>query len=359
MRSRTVSGRLVFGSWFLAGLFVAIPAMAQAGGGAAGSASASPAAAPSGAGAVESAIISYQATRQVAVQLASRFCKFTPYSGKYLLGTPANLSALQSARAFDEAVKQLSDQYKLLDRQPIGGGRGGPSLSLAITAGASAALTAITGAVNDIKTQTTQTASTFTPVDQVLFSELEQAMDGASDGKCSLVTTAYPKMIATAASDADAELDDLLQTQDKVRIDRHDDTATAYSADKELQGLDAQLALLEQTLGNETANVNGSNILVGKALTKALGLNYHVVTLSNAAAGGGTRVTTIFLWNVLFPAPRPSYNGGSAVAYTLRQDDGKYESADMVYFVYGYTKWDQQKMPSSENPKGFSNFKPQ
>jgi hypothetical protein len=359
MKGNTVV-RLLAGTSFLTILFLAVPGRAQPGGGAgsSGSASPSPAAAPTGTGAVESAIISYEATGQVAHELAGRFCEGAPlgYSSTFLLGTPTNLSALQSALAFEEAVTQLTNQYKLLEGKPISAA-GGPALFLAITPGASAAITAITGAVNDIKTQTTQTASTFTPVDQVLFSDLEREMEGKAPAiTCHLITTAYPGMIKMAVASVNKMLDNLLSEQDAARKKRDGDDPKKYSDDKDLQGLDAQLSTLEQTLGNETANMSGSSILLGEALLGALGDKYHVITLANAAAGGGTRANVYFLVNILFPAPHPSYNGGSAVAYTLRTGNGVYESADMVYFIYGYTKWHQPKFAPIKGTKGFSSF---
>ena len=341
---------------------LAVPSRAQSGGGAGSSGSGSPspsaAAAPGGSGAVESAIISYEATGQVAHELANRFC--TPAikarGHQFLLGTPTNLSAIQSALAFEEAVKQLTNQYKLLEGKPIGATSGRLTEKLAISPGASAAITALAGAVNNIKTQTTQTASIWTPVDQVLFSDLEREMDGAKSSNCHLITTAYPGMIKGAIENVNAAMDALLVEADKARQHREKVEKKKPADDKEPQGLDALLATLEQTLGNETPNMNGSSILLGEALLQALGDDYHVITLSTAAAGGGTRANVYFLVNVLFPAPRPSYNGGSAVAYTLRTGDGAYESADMVYFVYGYTKWSQPKFPPLNSTEGFSSF---
>ncbi|HUB80719.1 MAG TPA: hypothetical protein VMB03_18065 [Bryobacteraceae bacterium] len=340
---------------YLIFFFVAFSGWAQAGGGA--GSTPSPAPAPSGASAVESAIVSYEATGQVAHELAKRFCVFAqpPLGNKFLLGTPANLSAIQAALAFEEAVTQLNDQYRALEGKPVG--VASPKLALAVTPGASAAITAIAGAVNDIKTQTTQTASMFTPVDQVLFSDLEREMEGGKVGaNCHLVTTAYPATIEQTMGNVNKMLDHLIEEATSARKARDQDDPKKYADDKDLQGLDAQLATLEQTVGNETATLNGSSILLGEALKSLLGDKYHVITLANAAAGGGTRANVWFLVNIILPAPRPSYNGGSEVAYTLRTGDGEFESADTVYFVYGYTKWKQPKLPPRPGTNGSSSF---
>ena len=355
MKGKRIRPLWMFISSSLICTLLALPSSGQSGGAGGGSGAASSASAPSGGGAVESAIISYQAANELAKELAARFCgagtekiQLKVESQKFLLGTPANLAAIQAWIAFRSAVDQLGVEYDTLAGLPVGSGPPAPHFFAAVSAGASAAITAITAAASAAKAQTTQTASTFTPVDQVLFSDLEREM--APSG-CTLVTMAYPGAIASASEAIEGELNDLLKKRGAALAKRDQEDTTKYSADKELQGLDAELATLEQTLGNETPNMNGSIILTGKALANALTDTYHVLTIANAAAGGGTRANVYFLLNILFPAPHPSYNGGAEVAYSLRTMQGGYESADALYFVFGYTKWKQPPLRNQSNQR--------
>ena len=83
--------------------------------------------------------------------------------------------------------------------------------------------------------------------------------------------------------------------------------------------------------------------------------SYHVLTVSDDAAGGGTRANTYFFINLFIPAPHPSYNGGAIVSYTLRDRDGVFEDAETLSFVFGYTKWNQPPLRNQSDP-GFANF---
>ncbi len=326
-----------------------------------GSQPATAATAPSGSTAVESVVISYEATNELARELAKNFCgtaeqpapkdSASEYSRLFLLGTASNLSAIQGSISFNTALNQLKQQYENLSGPP-GSSPPAAAPKLAFPAGASAAVQAVTAAVGAVKTQTTQTATTFTPVDQVLFSDLQKEMNLSH---CVLVTTAYPDEINEAARAIQAQLDMLLSTRAAKLKARYNNDWTQYKNDTEVQTLDGQLSTLEESLGNETPNMTGPSILIGQALSKRLGAKYHVLTIVNAAAGGGTRANTYFLLNVLVPAPHPSYNGGTAVAYSLQKNTGDYESANTLYFVFGYTKWKQPPL-RNQATQGFTNF---
>jgi hypothetical protein len=335
--------------------FLPIPAHAQKGGGNQNSANnnnSSNSSSSNGGGgggggsiAIESEMIAYDAIDQLAIVIGSRIHEKCG-DKKVLLALPANLTGISTYGAFEAAAKNLQQQFASFQRPEAAGAQpqflGFQLLTLSDLTGLISTLSGVAGSA---KASTSQTSATFTPVDQALYSNLERELGL----RCELVTTAYPNQVLKAYDNAIApEIAGIQEEQrgaharvNAMPEDNDAQKAAKTQAKSDLQKLDTALTALQASVTDMSSSTVLPNVLLGAALANRLGPNYWVLTLSDNAAGGGTRANQIFLLNLFLPAPHPSYNGGAVVSYSLRDQDGAFGSADTLRMVFGYTKWHQ------------------
>ena len=211
-------------------------------------------------------------------------------------------------------------------------------------------------------------------MDQALYSDLERAYSHLKTNNsttCNLITTAYPGQIKNAYEPMIFKRLNLIydaRTQALIALPTAASKAHASSPydptkDPLLQKADAQLASLQAAITDASASSGVPNVILGGALLWALGdrggadqaNSYHVLTVSDDAAGGGTRANIFFFINLFIPAAHPSYNGGAVASYTLRDQNGLFEDAQTLRFVFGYGKWKEPPLRNQDN-KGFANF---
>jgi hypothetical protein len=89
-----------------------------------------------------------------------------------------------------------------------------------------------------------------------------------------------------------------------------------------------------------------ATIIKGKTL---LNSPYSLLTISVDAAGGDTKVTHFFWRELIMPTPSPSYNGGAVVPFLLTDQAGKVQDADMLPYMYDFSKWKSPKVPKKWN----------
>jgi hypothetical protein len=352
-------------------------------GGGTGGAASTPAGGGGGASlAFESEAIAYEAVNELALEIANgipaNLCPAASHANEaattvapkpaprpacqILLAIPANVNAITSFLGFKAAATLLKQQYEKF-LLPKKGGLLAPLISPFISAGA--------GILSALKGQTTQTSATFSANDQALYSDLEAAI--ATNGKSqNLLVTAYPGELATAYdSDINTLIGSIMEARQKT-VDKlneahaPDDNGSAAKKDQggpqsvaydpltsDLKDLEEQFSALQGIISNPNSN---SSILLGAALLRKLGTTYGFLTVSDDVAGGGTRANQYFLINLFLPAPHPSYNGGAVVSYSLRNQDGDFEGAGTLRFVFGYTKWHEPRA-RKKGEDHFANFK--
>ncbi len=340
-------------------------------GGTTSSSSSNSSAPPAGGGgggsniAIESEMIAYEAIHDLAIEISSRVRPMcTAGKNQVLLALPPNVTAIGTYQAFEAAAESLAGQYQ------------GVSTINAMVVGAAPGptdwISAIGGFIASAKTTTTMSSATFTPTDQALYADLERELhNGCSAGdctkarkisnSCTLWATVYPGQVAAAYG---AKIIPLVQQITQQRGNALQRLAAAnpqtpnYKAESDpaIQKLDTQFAALQSAITDTSSSSGLPNVLLGAALTVTLGDQYHVLSVTDDAAGGGSRANVYFLINLFIPAPHPSYNGGAVVSYSLHDDSGAYEDADTLRLVFGYGKWHEPPL-RNQHDKGYANFK--
>ena len=297
-------------------------------------------------------------------------------TGKILLGTAANMASITAFEGFKAAAEALAASYQHVPPFTPKGDEPHAILKEGIdptTLGplGSAAASLLTAA----KAQTTVTGATFAPTDQAFYNDLESAIKRVSS--LDLVATAYPRQFEKANS---CVIQPLLRPIYEQRQHAILQLAASNRPDpvSDLKEQDAEMTVLQNVLNNSgTAAVAGSlygppSILLGAALLRQLGEpdissddkscgqknkepKYSVLIVSDDIAGGGSRTNLFFLVNLFWPGPHPSYNGGAIVSYSLRDQDGNFQDAGTLRYIYGYTKWRQPPLRKKSDP-GFANF---
>ncbi len=307
---------------------------------------------------VESEAIAYEALSQLSHQVNNEIGS-TCQKQNVLLATPANLTDISSYIAFKTAVAGLTKAY-----QDYKSSVSSPE-NVFHADDAVSTISGLASALVALKASSTQASSTFTQVDQALISDLQRDLRVSS---CNLVASPSPGKIATVFEVLDAPMQALY----KARQDAFAAAAAAKSSkakatkdddkDPRLTSLDAQLATLEKSLTDTSGSSVLPNVLAGAALLAALQPNgnndkYDVLTLVTDAIGGGSLANQYFLVNLLFPSPRPSYNGGAVISYTLTNQDGGVLAANTLRFVFNYTKLHGPKLGDNKGKSsGFASF---
>jgi hypothetical protein len=126
---------------------------------------------------------------------------------------------------------------------------------------------------------------------------------------------------------------------------------------------------LQTTLAGTGSTSPVPSVLLGAALLRRLiqankdlpreeeDAQYTILTVTNAAAGGGTRSNTYFLINLLIPAPHASFNGGAVVSYGFRDQDGGYLGSGTLRYIFGYSKWPEPGLRQRQGESGYANYK--
>ena len=151
-----------------------------------------------------------------------------------------------------------------------------------------------------------------------------------------------------------------LRLADKVQK-MLNDISQARTADNDTTRakLDPEFTALRTAL--VTATPDGTlltTIIKGRALLGSLKgegnedkneINFCILSVSVDGAGGDTRTTHWWLQELIMPTPRPSYNGGAVVSWTLTDKAGTLLVGDMLHYMYGFSKWKNPKVPKSYN----------
>ena len=293
-------------------------------------------AASPGSATIENQMIAYEVLRQMAGQIAGKvseaaarkdqtFCT-TSNPGAVLLADPSALFEISAYKSFTLSVNALTKAYA---------GAGGLSAQAFDASGVAALLTAI-------KNTATYTNQSFQPTTQSMNTLLALAM---KDKGYSLRTVALPGDIEVAAEKIQQMLNDISQ----ARAGSNDGTRTKL--DPEFTAL--RTALLTTTPDGTLM----ATIIKGRALLSSLkgqgnedkSENFCVLTVSVDGAGGDTRTAHWFLQELIMPTPRPSYNGGAVVSFLLTDQAGTVLAGDMLHYMYGFSKWNNPKVPKSYN----------
>jgi hypothetical protein len=198
-------------------------------------------------------------------------------------------------------------------------------------------LSAAASLVTAVKSSAVYTNQTFQPATASLTNLLTSSLSAGST-KTPVWSSQNPGDMLAAGNAISA----VLQQLDEARY------AIAKADDR--KDADAQYSALKTALSS--SSVDGTllaSIIKGSALTASLGTNYDVLNLSIDGAGGDTKTLHWFLWELLLPTPRPSYNGGSVISFTLTDSKGKFLDGGMLYKMYGFSKWGGSKLMKSSN----------
>jgi hypothetical protein len=282
---------------------------------------------------IESQIIAYKVLAQLAKRLAGTVTDSNCMPGPpvtcnpILLSDTSTLFEMSSYVTFEEVVNKLKDGYDELSGTPA-------AHAFADTTQSVASL------ITAIKSSAVYTNSNFQPTPQSFLAVLNQDL---LNNKVALRTSTLPGDQSSATLDLQADLKRVFTAQAKVEA--IDPAKLSTEAKSNLAELDKQLLALQASLS--TASADGTlwlSLVKGRALTKSLGSNYTVLTVSLDAAGGDSKVTHFGLYEILLPTPAPSYNGGAAISYTLSKPTGDLISADMLVGMYDFEKLQGRKL---------------
>jgi hypothetical protein len=322
-------------------------------------AGAAPTPASSSTVAIESEMLAYEAIGQIAKEIGSKIecaCTKDGCAHHVLLATPANMSAISAYQSFLAASSSLQIAYGkppvlAADVTPPANRLFATTIGTAAPVGLDAA-----SALAALKGSTTYSGSSFAPADQALYSYLEKYAN------C-LVTMPYPGNYKDGNRAMTRELTKVIDAREnaiaaykakfKAAHPAPGDAAEVAKYDPTTSELKGPEAAYNAFLGLLTGG-SGNSIAVGAALEAATTKTYQLLTVGDVAAGGNTRVITLFLLNLFIPGPHPSFNGGAVISYTLRDQDGLYNHGGTLRTIYDYTKWKAPKF--EKDPKGFNNF---
>jgi hypothetical protein len=297
-----------------------------------------------GSATIENQMIAYEVLRQMAGQIADEvaatrnqmgqmFCTATN-PGAVLLADPSAQFQIAAYKSFKSSAAALTKAYN------TGGGGGGGAASAEAFADVSSSIASLLGAIKNTATYSNQN---FQPTTQSMTNLLSLALKNKN---YALRTVALPGDIE-AASD---KVQDALNEISRARAGAIDATRTK---------LDPEFTALRTAL--VAATPDGTllaSIIKGRALLTSLKgegneddrtIGFCILTVSVDAAGGDTRTTHWFLQELVMPTPRPSYNGGAVVSFTLTDKTGTLLAGDMFHYMYGFSKWSNPKVPKTYN----------
>jgi hypothetical protein len=293
-----------------------------------------------GSATIENQMIAYEILRKMAGQIANKVSATarsgaqpctTDNPGEILLADPSAFAAITSYKAFSLSAAALQSAY-------AAGTTGGPHVEA--FADTTSALASLLGAIKNTATYSNQN---FQPTTASMVVLLGLAL---RDKGYSLWVTTQPGDIDAAAEKIQATLTGISQTRANA-----DDTTRSK--------LDPELGAFRTALASSTPDgtllvtvIKGEALLAslkGKGNEDKDETNYCVLTVSVDAAGGDTRIKHWFLQELIMPTPKPSYNGGVIVSYTLSNKAGVLLAGELLHYMYDFSKWKNPGVPASVN----------
>ncbi|MGD0469221.1 MAG: hypothetical protein ABSA54_12665 [Terriglobales bacterium] len=289
---------------------------------------------PSGTATVENQIIVYQTLSDIADELSKRIRLnggTTKNAPKRIFMQDINgVTEITSLQSFLLTRAALLDGYKHIQAGFVMGGAPNEYMSAAASL------------ITAVKSSATYTNQTFQPsatsMVNLLTASLHDDSKGTKGGSVAVWSSQNPGDLPAAAK----AISDLLNELDAARFVIVDPAKR--------KDMDALFANFRTSLASPTAD--GSllaTVIKGQALVKSLGDDYEILNYSVDGAGGDTKTTHWFLWELILPTWRPSYNGGAAVSFTLMNKDGSYVDGGLLWKMYTFSKWSGPKIGKSSN----------
>lgn len=288
-----------------------------------GQAPAAAAAASQGSASIETQIISYRALADIANQLATQIkadngtCK--PSNATYLLADSSTAFEMDADTSFEAEADALITEYR--------GNAAFHPFTFADNGQTAAAI------ATAIKSSATYTNWNFQPTTQSFVTLLTVSLNAES---LKLATAQSPGDRPAAQVDVEKTIKNVLDAQHNAGAAQRKE-------------VDPQFDDFRKTL--TATSIDGTmftSIVKGRALHKSLGTNFCSLTFSLDAAGGDSKVTHVALYELFFPTPAPSYNGGAAVSYQLSDQNGAFVDGNMLLKTYKFTKLKSSKLASSD-----------
>jgi hypothetical protein len=244
------------------------------------------------------------------------------------LADSAAQSQMSAFFSFKTSVAALTQGY-----QSLGPGGSGP-LAVAPTDW----ISTVTSFLSALRNTATYSGQTFTPDDTVLATLL--ASKFAPDYQ--LASAQHPGNINQAAVDISELLKKLTEARSHVPAAQQTDL---------FKSLDQQWNSLQTSLAGTDSNGNNvlTSVINGQALVSSLGNCYPQLTAKTIAAGGSIRTNHNFWVELFYTTPKPSYNGGAIVAYSVYAGDNSYLTGSTIRYIYDYSIWSPSKISNYKN----------
>lgn len=316
-----------------------------------------------GSATIENQMITYEVLRQMAGKIAERV-KANCNCDTVLLPDPNSQSEIVTAKAFDVSVQALVHAYGEV------GGQGAPPIHT--EAAFAPTLSDIASLLTAIRSSAAYSNQNFQPTTQSMVTLLSAALKD----EVAVRTSSLPGDLDVGVAAAQKEVGEIKEAQNKAKgrikqkqdqedqkeADRQKNSKDKETKDKEeaahkaalaeiagdksaLADVDKEFSALRTALGGTSADGTIlATIIKGKTL---LNSPYSLLTISVDAAGGDTKVTHFFWRELIMPTPSPSYNGGAVVSFLLTDQSGNFQDADMLAYMYGFSKWKSPKVPKT------------
>jgi hypothetical protein len=270
-------------------------------------------------------MLSYDAMNVIAHEIAARIkaASTDACSQRILIQDANTLAQLTAYLAFDSTAKRLLSQYQHVGRGFSAGGAPTSMLSEAASI------------MSAIRSSASYTSQTFQPTAASMDNILEAQLGKLS---FSVHSTSNPGSLLDASQAINNQLAEIDAAQAKI------------SDPSQRKDIDSAYTVLKTQLS--AASPDGTllaTIIKGGALKIAMSDKYCSLSYSVDGAGGDTRISHPFLWEVLLPSPQPSYSGGAIVSFVYRTSDGNYLAGDSLRYFYGFSKLDGRKLSGAAN----------
>lgn len=324
--------------------------------------------------ALESQFIAFETINRLAKEVAKEIdpsvsqCAVPGKAGaKILLQDSSALAYMAAYEGFKAQVNAFKDEYDGITSAAGAAGAGPhapppapagtpPSVSYTIPSPTDW-ISAVGGLLANMKSTVTYTSSTFQPTNDAFVADLASALHG----KAEIYSATLPGNLGKALGEIQDDLQSLYASRVKaggtLPVLHQGDTVAAY---QKFNGLDSQVTTFLSSLN--TSDGNGgtllSSILKGKALRDSLGQedagawSFCSLYLVADVAGGSTRQLNNWVLEIFWHDPAPSFNGGAAFTYQLRDPNNQFLKGGTLRYMSGYTKWSPPKAES------YTNFQP-
>jgi hypothetical protein len=327
--------------------------------------------------ALESQFIAFEAINTLAKGVAKEIdpsisqCAVPGKAGaKILLQDSSALAYVAAYEAFKAQVNAFKEEYDSITSAAGAAGPGPttpaptpnaaagtpPSVSYTIPSPTDW-ITAVGGLLANMKSTVTYNSSTFQPTNDAFVADLASALHG----KAEIYSSTVPGNLGKALGEIQDDLQSLYASRVKAGGTLPTQPAgVTLAAYQKFNGLDSQVTTFLSSLN--TSDGNGgtllSSILKGKALKDSLGQedaqawSFCSLYLVADVAGGSTRQLNNWILEIFWHDPAPSFNGGAAFTYQLRDRNNQFLKGGTLRYMYGYTKWSPPKAES------YTNFQP-